>query len=483
VRTASFQDPGASVEYRSRTGEQYALIDIDERAVGTEVELRLAGDHRGLADPATIRAVAERYCRLLDVPVHAGGEQVNAEAPPWRDTGAAAEHPVQRRRRRLDFAARMDRSFDPLCTLDVEPVGDSDAIGLLWVQDAATYGSWDNRSLSVYVRGMLLDDDARELLPRWAGFVSGTIESRALTPTASREDLQRDDGWRAVAGALQEALVGGLSDVARNQPEAWTRVLHRHNEALLGAALADDRLAELLADDLQVPTSEGDMTVRELVEAGEGRAHVGLGHGGFEEMRFRALKVPIATGTRYAVVPFLRLWCRTRNVELVELGTKAGDRALFQRRPLDEDDRAWLAEQLAGERQELIPASFEPADMPFVLVPDREVELKKRLEEDEARERIASAALRLAHLHTQTIDGTHDARLYVNVEAPAVAALLAARRGGGDTADAVRLLRAVLALMAAGERETRAGVDLQAALADVGAVVRRLVGAGEEEDG
>ena len=44
--------------------------------------------------------------------------------------------------------------------------------GLLWVQDALTYGSWDNRRLAVYVRGMLLDDDARDLLPRWAGFVS-----------------------------------------------------------------------------------------------------------------------------------------------------------------------------------------------------------------------------------------------------------------------------------------------------------------------
>ncbi len=478
VRTASYRDGAGPVEYRSRTGEQYALLDLEPRDVGTEVELQLAREHRGLAQRATIREVAERYCRLLEVPVEVDGEQINAEPPPWRDTGAAAEHPVQRRRRRMDFAARMDPAFNPLCTLDVEPTPASDALGLLWIQDAATYGSWDNRRLAVYVRGMLLDDDARELLPRWAGFVSGTVESRSLTPTASREDLQRDAGWHAVADALQEALVAGLSDVARNQPEAWTRVLHRHNEALLGAALADERLDALLADDLHVPTSEGDMTVRAMVEAGGGRAHVALGHGGFEEMRFRALKVPIATGTRYAVLPFLRQWCQGRGVELVELGTRAGDRALFQRRPLDEEDRAWLTEALAGERQEVVPARFEPAEMPFVLVPDRETELKRRLEEDEARERITASALRLAHLHTETIDGTTDARLYVNVDAPAIAALLEARRAGTDTDDAVRLLRAVLALMAAGQRETRADVDLQSALGDVGAVVRRLVGEG-----
>ena len=43
--------------------------------------------------------------------------------------------------------------------------------------------------------------------------------------------------------------------------------------------------------------------------------------------------------------------------------------------------------------------------MPFVLVPDREAELKARIEADEARERITSAVLHLAREHTATIDG------------------------------------------------------------------------------
>ncbi len=191
VRTTSYQEPGTALEYRSATGEQYTISDAAPREVGTEVELQLSADHRDLADPAVLRRVVAHYCRLLEIPVHVGGdlEPLNAEAPPWRPAPGAegvAEHPVQRRRRRLDFASRMDPAFGPLCTIDVEPTGASDAQGLLWVQDAATYGSSDNRRLAVYLRGMLLDDDARDLLPRWAGFVSGTIESRALVPTASR---------------------------------------------------------------------------------------------------------------------------------------------------------------------------------------------------------------------------------------------------------------------------------------------------------
>jgi molecular chaperone HtpG len=146
--------------------------------------------------------------------------------------------------------------------------------------------------VAVFVRGMLIDDDARELLPRWAGFVGGVVESAELLPTASREDVQRGPAFEAAAARLTTELLNGLAEVARTQPEAWHRVLVRHNEALLGAAIADDRLFRLAADDLVVPTSEGDLPARTLFARGEGKAYVSLSlHDGFEEMLCRALKV------------------------------------------------------------------------------------------------------------------------------------------------------------------------------------------------
>ncbi|MBJ4787394.1 molecular chaperone HtpG, partial [Salmonella enterica subsp. enterica serovar Stanley] len=169
---------------------------------------------------------------------------VNKLQPPWRESTpeGVTMHRALVQRKNLAFAAQFESSFEPICTLPVVPQGGSDAVGILWIQDGATYGTSDNRNLSLFLRGMLLDDEARELLPPWAGFIGGVIESSKLTPTASREDLQRDETWVAVQEALKEALITGLSDLAQNQPEIWRRVLMRHNEALLGAALCDDRL-------------------------------------------------------------------------------------------------------------------------------------------------------------------------------------------------------------------------------------------------
>ncbi|MBI2391641.1 MAG: ATP-binding protein [Deltaproteobacteria bacterium] len=478
VSTTSYQEPDRGWHYQSKTGERYTLEAAPPRAVGTVVELVLKEKFQRLADPEVLRGVLRRYCAILHVPVFAGDDEtaVNAERPPWRDD--ADRNPLRARKIRLDFAARFERRFSPICTFDVPaPDHAADVRGLLWVQDGATFGTSDNRNLSVFVRGMLLDDDARELLPPWAGFAGGVIESDRLTPTASREDLQRDDQWAKAARALQEALIHGLDAVARREPEAWRRVLLRHNEALLGAALCDQRLFELLADDLTVPTSEGDLPVRAILRRSDRKVYVSLStRGGFEEMLFRALKVPIAVGTRYAVLPFLERYADRRGAQVVQLGTHAGNQQVFREATVEPDERAFLERALSRPGQRLVTARFQPVELPLVLVPDREVELKKRLEGDEADKRIATAALGLARLYTKKVDDTVVADLYVNLDSPAIAALLSARGDDARSETGARLLRALVALMSGGG-DGAPGVDLSETLAEYTAAVCALLDA------
>jgi molecular chaperone HtpG len=480
VHTTSYRAPDAGFRYQSRGGERYSVEETAPRAIGTLVELELHARHTELAAPDTLRHLLGRYCALLHVPVWLAGDDValNAEVPPWR---VADEHPLRARARRTELASRFERRFSPICTMDVTAGEGSDVAGLLWVQDGSTYGTSDNRCVSVFVRGMLIDDDARELLPRWAGFVGGIVESSALTPTASREDLQRDEVFAAAARRIADELVRGLAEVARTQPEAFRRVLARHNEALLGAALAEPRVFDLLAHDLRVPTSEGELTVETLFRRGEGKAYVSLAHhGGFEEMVCRALQIPVAIGSRYAVLPFLRRWAERRGGTVLELGTADGNRAVLHPAPLAPAESALLTELLAGPHHLVVGARFAPRSLPLVVIPDREVELKKRIESDEADKRIAGAALRLARLGTAKLAGTVEARIYVNLDCPAIARLVEAARRGERPVRAGKLLRALVALLAGSA--DGASVDLEPALATITDTVTWLIGAERRDE-
>lgn len=467
VATTSYRTPDERWCYASQGGMTYSVTAVPPAAIGTAVTLRVKDKYRTLLDADALGRTLRRYCSLLKHPIYFGGapEAINAVPPPWRqrfaDTG-------ERTTAELAFADWFDPSFGPLCTMPVAPGGNSDASGLLWVQDGGTYASSDNRTMSVFVRGMLLDDDAVDLLPRWAGFIGGVLESNDLVPTASREDLQRNSTYDAVQAAVSEALIDGLAAVARQQPAVWRRVMRRHSEAMLGAALVDDRLFEVIAPSVQIPTTAGDLAPEALVR--DGRVCVSMEvTPGFEEMIFRAISTPVARGVRYGVLPFLRRWCLAHGHTLVEVGTADGDRAMFSATDLDESAARWLQASLADRGEEVVPARFLPAELPLVRVVDRDVELRDRLYADDADARISSVALSLARLYADRVEGAAAARVYVNLDNPAVAAVVAAKLMDNPRADEGAMVLRALKHVLGGTG------DLAQSLSVLNAVVERLV--------
>jgi molecular chaperone HtpG len=500
--TCSYKQPQLAWRFVSRDGQTYSLDAAPQREVGTRVTLHLRDEHQSLGNPLAVRRLLLRYACLLQHPIHcpldaaAGwdelGEAVNADPPPWRDARELAD--VRRRKLALEFAGRFETEFEPLCTMQVgERAGEGELRGLLWIQDARTYGSSDNRRVWIFVRGMMISDDARELLPRWAGFVGAAIEGLGLTPTASREDLQRDAAYDRAQAQLLDALVDGLGEIAHREPASWRRILSRHNEALLGAAICDDRLFALIAEQATLPTSQGDLGLARILERSHGKIYVSQAErGGFEELLFRALAVPVVQARRYGALAVARRWAERRGIPLVMLGTTTGEQALFQR--VDDDElpsdapqrlrRAFAAEQHdsveagAGPQDvEVVLSRFAPAHLPFVLVPDREIELKQRIEADDADKRISTAALGLARLFTGNIEQGPPVRLHLNLDCPAIARLaeaLARDEQDGGALAALALLRPLVALLSHSDEQQRYMTG-EAALRGVCEVAERLV--------
>ena len=477
--TTSFQTPSEGFCFASSGGERYSVRPHPASAVGTRVVLHLNDRFRLLADANAVATLLQRYCCLLPIPIHLNSPEspaLNRPPPPWRLSADEVPSPLRRRKLAMEFAQRFERYFEPLCTFDLSPSHGGEARGLLWIQDGGTFGTSDNRNVSVFVRGMMVSRDARELLPEWAGFCGGVLEADGLNPTASREDIQKDAAFHATAGQLRETLIAGMAALAEDEPATWRRVLSRHNQEMLGAALCDERLFELVSDALKVPTSEGELTLPAIRRRGGAKVHVSTGEaGGSEEVLFRALGVPVVDGTRYAALPFTRRYVEREGGAVVLLGTKEGTAQLFKPADVEAPVAERLKSLFAEEGVEVIPARFSPPALPLVLVPDRDVELKERLARDEADKRIGAAVLGLARAFTATLASNVRARLYLNLDAPAMRALLEAPPERAR--EGARLLRALCTLMAHRDEQS-GGQSVSAALEQLSSAVAWLLPSG-----
>lgn len=447
--TTSYRERDRGWYFQSNGIERYAVEETEPRTPGTRVVLHLSEEFHDLARDELARRVLRRYCALFPVPVSLNSNvRINDIIPPWKREKASSVRMVKEN---LEFVSLFENRFEPLCAFGVEPNDAANVRGILWIQDSATYGTSDNRRAYVFVRGMLVSEDERDLLPAWAGFVGGVFESSEMQPTASRETLQKNDAYEAAKSCITEALIGGLGQIARKNPGLWRSVLLRHNEALLGASICDERLFKMLEKDLKLPTSEGELTMPEIVKRGDGKIYVSLDEaGGPETVIFRALMKPIVYGYRYGVLPFCLLYGKKHGPSVIQLGTESGNAGLFAPvQDANEGEEELLAALLAGPNQKLVLTRFEPEYLPLVLIPNRELEIKRRLEADEADRRIASGVLSLARMYTAKIKDETESAIYVNMSSPVVHRLLA-MPGGETRANLAKLLASFVYISSSG---------------------------------
>lgn len=442
VTTTSFQEPDAGWRFVSRGGQTFHVDAVPARPIGTTVAVKLKPEFRGLLEPPELNRVVRRYCSLLHYPIHIGDSRTPINrTPPWRrETVDTAEL--------ISFASELEADNEAIAAVPLQATSAEDPQGILWIQGHPRHG--DNRSLAVYVRGMLVAENHRDLLPSWASFVSGVIESSVLTPTASREDLVRDASWKTTARTVTQRLVSGLVEIARENGPTWRTVRVRHNQSLRVACVENRELCDAIGEMITVTTSEGELDVASLLRKSGGKVYVSRApRGGFEEVLCRAMRVPVAVGTLVATVSFLQAQAARLGFQIVELGTADGTRTMFPSRALSSDESRVLAE-LATKDAQPIPTEFEPASLPMVVVVDREAELERRLAEDEVDLRMSGALRGLARNWTRHLEiSTAQRYLYVNLRSPAIQMFLRAPRERRGPAE--RLFRLMVDLTAGAE--------------------------------
>jgi molecular chaperone HtpG len=111
----------------------------------------------------------------------------------------------------------------------------------------------------VYLKRMLLSEDAAKLLPEWAFFVRCMVDTSLLRPTASREALYEDDLLSSVRELLGEQVRAWLLDLSVHHPERLSAFLRVHHLGVKALAVRDDDMMRLVDVWLPFETNRGAM--------------------------------------------------------------------------------------------------------------------------------------------------------------------------------------------------------------------------------
>lgn len=233
----------------------YTLNPCDIDAPGTTVTVLLKGpEERGAIHEETVRDVVRQYADMLLVPIHlnGGGDPINTMHMPWEKTGRS-ENEIK-----LDCHIYLEKTMQS-SVLQAIPVRLSDpaASGVLFVTRTRTLQIEAPRTVRVFQNRMFLCENS-EVLPRWAGFVEGVINTPVLTPTAARDNFIRDENHRTLRDALGDLVVEHLEKLHESDPERFSQILRYHNLSIKAACYYYDPFFAKFAHLLEWRTNGGE---------------------------------------------------------------------------------------------------------------------------------------------------------------------------------------------------------------------------------
>lgn len=246
----TLQQGGVPLRWVGHRSGQYELTAGTREYVGSSVTVRLRAGCEEFGAPERLRELVTKYGSSLPVEVSLNVDGTNECVSSAREWLAGAE---------AGKAWLEARGVKPLA---VEPLKLGKTRGLLWF---GTGDGFELPSVDVYVKGMPVAERIVGLLPKWAGFCGAVLDSTTLLPTASREDLVRDESFDKIAAALEAQVLAWLQREGEAGSEAFRALLERNPGALKSACIAYPTLRGVVGQLLRFETTAGTLRWKEML--------------------------------------------------------------------------------------------------------------------------------------------------------------------------------------------------------------------------
>ena len=241
---------------------------IDRKEVGSSVTVFLRPDFTYLLDRVKLEEIIRRYCDFISVPIKINGAgPVNAIFAPWDKDYQSAEQEMDA------YSTFVNRRF-PDMSMDVFPINISKqkgdkcyrAQGVLYISNQHLAGLNSTGTLDIFVRKMLVKEGDTSLLPTWAKFVRGVVDSPDLSPTAGRDNINQENmAFQVIQAELGQKIIERLEYLAENRPDKFSYINQWHHDHLKGMAMVNDDFFNQVAELLLFETNQGDISLQQYI--------------------------------------------------------------------------------------------------------------------------------------------------------------------------------------------------------------------------
>lgn len=380
IVTKSYQPGSSGLQWTCKGDKYYSVDPINVSAIGTQVILYISDSKLELLDETRLQQAIKKYADFLSVPIYLNGKQVNSCTPPWLKKSSQAE-----------YAAYIQTRYNlqPIVSFPFHEQGPLYLDGLLFVPLPVAGVIRDFGELDIYSTRMLIKANDKELLPMWARFIKGIINSDALTLPVGRDDFLRDEHYEGIRQLLGDIILQYLTSLEKQHPDILDMIVGTYNNTIKARALEEDEFFDRICELVRVNTDDGWLPMRAYLQQTQGGIYyfAECGMATQHKLLFKQKGFYVIDASWGVEETFLKKYAERKGVRCEQM--EAGSSVLFTP-PANSDDN-WQELERAFQRivhKEAKAMAFEPDDIPMLIV------TKTKPPEDRAGLRMNSADVR-----------------------------------------------------------------------------------------
>ena len=278
VMTRGYRKNSEHLIWRSSGDGVFEITKGKGHRRGTRVVVSLREDTKEYSDPDVVRNILRKYSAFVPFPLKLNGEQINTTEAVWlRSKNEITDQEYG------GFYRFQTNSFDePRYRLHFSSEAPIDMNVLLFVpednMERLGFGRMDP-GVSLYSRRVLIDASPKNLLPEWARFLKGVVDSADIPLNISRETMQDSSLVRKLNSAITKRFIKFLEQSSADDPKSYGDFYEKFGFFIKEGVASDSEHREQLRGLLRFESSrreEGELVSFEeyLLRMSEGQEEI-----------------------------------------------------------------------------------------------------------------------------------------------------------------------------------------------------------------
>lgn len=249
VQSRSAIDAAQGYRWISTGSSEFTIEPVDGIPVGTSIKLTLKKDAEEFAEDWRIKDIIRKYSNFVSFPIRVNGDQINTIQAVW----TRSPQDVSDQEYREFYKFTTSSSAEPLGWLHFTTDAPLDLKALLFIGDDNPerfgFGRMES-NVNLHCRRVLIQRQAKDLLPLWLRFLSGVVDSEDIPLNISRETMQDSSLIRKINRVLTKRVLKYLKETAEKKPDDYRKIWDKFGSFIKEGIVTEfsdrDALSELI---------------------------------------------------------------------------------------------------------------------------------------------------------------------------------------------------------------------------------------------